>query len=190
MARMSNLPVPFTFKMLVTAAGTPERLGPKLRSTGIAFVEAGENANDTITDTGNNFLKSGFEPGDQLIVTGTSGGTNDGTYQIKSVVAGTITLAGRNDVTAEAAGATINLRANKTVPDGIRVVVKGKTGNTGQIYVADTSVKAAAGVGAFELDAVESVKLQLNELQQLWVDAGTSADGVEVIYESNTAAAA
>lgn len=179
---MTNLPVPFTCKFDVTAAGTPEQLGVKIEEITIAFVEGGDNVNDTITDSGNGFLAAGFQAGDEIIVTGTQ--DNDGTYQIESVTAGTITLQSRNDLVAEAAGSAFRIRARKFVPDGIQVVIKGKAANTGQIYIADTEAKADGGVGAFELDAVEEVRLQLTELADVWIDAATTGEGVEVIFES------
>jgi len=63
----------------------------KLTATTIAFVVSGSP--DTITDSGNNFLAAGFAA-DQSITVSSASGTNDGTYTIQSVVAGTITLSG------------------------------------------------------------------------------------------------
>src|SRR3990167_5792791 len=113
--RLTNLGVPFTFQFLVTTAGTPEQLSVKRRAATIAFSENTADA-DTITDSANGFLIAGFQPGDQITVAGSA--SNDGTYVIATVVAGTITLLSRNDLATEAAGATVTLTAPKAVPDG------------------------------------------------------------------------
>src|SRR3990167_1573590 len=127
--RTHNLPLNFTFQFNVTTSSTPEQLAAKRRATTIAFSENTADP-DTITDSGNGFLVAGFQPGDQITVVSTSG-LNDGSYTIGSVVAGTITLLARNDLTTEAAGAagTVTIRAPKTVPDGVAVTVKAMYAN-------------------------------------------------------------
>lgn len=71
--------------------------------TGIAFVDGGGGA-DTITDTGSGF--GIFNVGMEITVSGSA--SNDGTYTIVSVVAGTITLA-TGTLTAESAGANVTV---------------------------------------------------------------------------------
>src|SRR3990167_7510331 len=107
--RQQNLPVPFTFQFNVTTSGTPEQLQVKRRAATIAFNENTADA-DTITDSANGFLTAGFQPGDEITVSGST--SNDGTYTIASVIAGTITLLDRNDLTTEAAGATVKIVAS------------------------------------------------------------------------------
>src|SRR3990167_9780562 len=116
--RTHNLPLNFTFQFNVQTSGTPEVLAVKRRATTIAFSENTADP-DTITDSGNGFLAAGFQAGDQITVVSTSA-LNDGTYTIGSVVAGTITLLARNDLTTETAGAagTGTITAPKTVPGG------------------------------------------------------------------------
>lgn len=63
-----------------------------ITATTIAFNDNGGSP-DTITDSGDAFLTSGFLAAMSITVTGSTSGTNDGTYTIASVVAGTITLA-------------------------------------------------------------------------------------------------
>ena len=59
---------------------------------------------DTIVDSNDGFLTAGFQIGDTIIVSGST--SNDGTYTIATVIAGTITLDAGDDLTYEAAGGT------------------------------------------------------------------------------------
>ena len=179
--RTNNLPVPFCFNFAITTSGTPEQLTVKRRAATIAFVEGNADA-DTITDTGSGFLIAGFQPGDQVTVSGSA--SNDGTYTIASVTAGTITLLGRNDLTTEAAGATVKLTAPKKVPDGIGVTVKAKNANTGIIHLGYSSATALNTAGAsFTLDNNESVGLQVDSTENIWLDSTVSGEGVEILFE-------
>ena len=179
----TNLGVPFTFQFLVTSAGTPEQLTVKRRATTIAFNENTPDS-DTITDSGNGFLVAGFQAGDQITVSGSA--SNDGTYTIASVVAGTITLLARNDLATEGAGATVILTAPKAVPDGVGVTIKAMYANTGTIRIADSSAKALnTTTGGFGLRNNESVGLQVENTNNVWLDATVSGEGVEVVFEKN-----
>ena len=182
-SRLTNLSVPFSFQFNVTTSGTPEQLTVKRRAATIAFVENTASA-DTITDSGNGFLTAGFQPGDTITVSGSA--SNDGTYTIDSVVAGTITLIARNDLATEAAGATVKIVASKTVPDGVGVTVKAKNANTGVIHVSDSSAKALnTSGGSFTLRNNESVGLQVINTDNIWLDATVTGEGVEVVYEKS-----
>ena len=80
--------------------------------TTIAFNDNGASG-DTITDSGNGFVIAGFAVGDVITIAGST--SNDGTYTIKAVVAGTITLADSDSLTTEVAGDTVTLsRPNST----------------------------------------------------------------------------
>ena len=187
--RLTNLPTAWTCQFLVTASGTPEQLSVKRRATTIAFSENDASA-DTITDSANGFLIAGFQAGDQITVSSTSG-LNDGTYTIGSVVAGTITLLSRNDITTETAGAagTVKITAPKTVPDGVAVTVKAMFANGGTIRIADSSAKALnTTTGGFGLRNNESVGLQVENISDIWLDATVSGEGVEVIFEKSVQA--
>lgn len=180
------MPSPYTFQFVVTAAGTPEQLSLKRRATTIAFNENTPNA-DTITDSGNGLLIAGFQPGDTITVSSTSG-LNDGTYTILSVAAGTITLLPGNDLATETAGAagTVKITAPKPVSDGIAVTVKAIYANGGTIRIADSSAKALnTTTGGFGLRNNESVSLQVSNISDIWLDATVSGEGVEVIFERN-----
>jgi len=181
--RLTNLPLNFTFQFDVESSGTPEQLTVKQRATTIAFNENDADA-DTITDSGNGFLVAGFQAGDQITVDGSA--SNDGTYTINTVVAGTITLLAREDLATEAAGATVTLTAPKAVPDGISVNLKAKAANTGNITVGYSSATALnTGTGWMALDASESIGIQVNNINTIWVDATVSGEGIEVWFEKH-----
>jgi nitrous oxidase accessory protein NosD len=183
MTRQFNLGVPYTLQFNVTASGTPEQLTAKIRLATIAFNDNGASP-DTITDSASGFLAAGFQPGDQITVSGSA--SNDGTYVIESVVAGTITLLNRNSLTTEIAGSTIKITAPKAVPDGISVVIKAKYGNAGIIHLADSSAKALnTSGGSFTLRNNESLSLQIENIQNIWLEATFSGNGVEVMFEKN-----
>ena len=80
----------------------------QIQGTGIAFVDGGGGA-DTITDTGNGFIRAGFQPGHKITVSGST--TSDGDYTIVSVVAGTLTLATGSLPGNEAAGDVVSISA-------------------------------------------------------------------------------
>jgi len=182
-SRITNLATPFTFQFNVTTSGTPEQLTVKIRAATIAFSENTESA-DTITDSASGFLTAGFQAGDQITVSGSV--SNDGTYTIAAVVAGTITLLGRNDLATEAAGATVTITAPKTVPDGVGVTIKAKNANTGNITLGYSSATALnTGTGWFSLDNNESVGLQVENINNIWLDATVSGEGIEVIFEKS-----
>jgi len=184
--RLTNLATPFTFQFLIIAAGTPEQLSVKRRATTIAFNENTEAA-DTITDSANGFLVAGFQPGDTITATGSV--SNDGTYTIATVTAGTITLLNRDDLTTEAAGATVKIIAPKAVPDGVAVTIKAMYANTGTIRIADSSAKALnTTTGGFGLRNNESVGIQVENINNLWLDTTVSGEGVEVIFEKSVQA--
>ena len=75
----------------------------------IAFVDSGP---DTITDSGNAFVTSGFAAGMTIIVSGAGESANNGTYHnIATVAAGTITLASSAELTAESAGESVTIKS-------------------------------------------------------------------------------
>ena len=90
---------------------------PIMTDTSIAFVDSDP---DTITDSNSGFLTARLRAGDTITVSGST--SNDGTYTIASVVAGTITLDAGDSLTAEAAGDTVTItapaRRNLTVGSG------------------------------------------------------------------------
>lgn len=183
--RLTNLGIPFTFQFNITSSGTPEQLTVKRRAATIAFVDNGANA-DTITDSAGGFLVAGFQAGDQITISGATNAGNNSTFVIDTVVAGTITLLARNTLTTEAAGATVKIVAPKSVPDGVGVTVKAMYSNGGTIRIADSSAKALnTTTGGFGLRNNESVGLQVENINNIWLDATVSGEGVEVIFEKS-----
>ncbi len=181
--RNFNLGIPFTFQFSVTTAGTPERLTVKKVATTIAFNDNGASA-DTITDSASGFLAAGFQQGDQITVSGST--ANSSTFVIATVTAGTITLLSRNVLTTEAAGPSIKLVAPKPVPDGISIAIKAKNANGGVIHLGDLSEKAlSTSGGSFTLRTNETISLQIENSQNVWIDATVSGEGVEVMFEKN-----
>lgn len=179
--RASNLPVPFTFQFSVTASGTPEQLTVKRRAATIAFNENNADS-DTITDSANGFVTAGFQDGDNITVSGSA--SNNGTYTIASVTAGTITLLSRNDLVTEAAGATIKIVAPKFIPDGISLNIKAKKANTGDITIGYSSDSALnTGIGWMSLDSNESIGVQVQSTDSVWLDATVTGEGVEIWFE-------
>jgi len=84
--------------------------GAAITAATIAFVDSDP---DTITDSGDGFVSAGFSAGDKIVVSGST--SNDGTYEIASVVAGTITLDAADELAAEGASATVTITAGTIV---------------------------------------------------------------------------
>lgn len=78
-----------------------------LADTTIAFNDNGASA-DTITDSNSNFLNNGFAVDDVITISGST--SNDGTYTIASVTAGTITLYPDDSLTTESAGDSVIIK--------------------------------------------------------------------------------
>lgn len=80
----------------------------------IAFVDSDP---DTITDSGSGFITAGFKAGRPITVAGSA--SNDGTYTIASVAAGTITLVAGDSLTVEPLGASVTITtSDSTSTDG------------------------------------------------------------------------
>jgi len=181
--RNNNLPLNFTFQFNVTSSGTPEKLTIKIVASTIAFNDNDPEA-DTITDSTNGFLVAGFQPNDMITVSGS--GSNNGTYIIKTVTAGIITLQEKYSLTTEIAGSPVKIVASKTVPDGISVNIKAKNTNTGLITIGYSSATALnSGTGYMSLNNNESIGIQINDTQNIWLDSTVSGEGVEVWFEKN-----
>ena len=164
--RLTNLATPFTFQFLVTASGTPEQLTVKRRAATIAFVEnqvsysastiafvEGGASADTITDSVGGFVTAGFTAGGKIKVAGTA--SNDGTYTIDTVVAGTITLISADDLADELAGTAFTITQTNTGADtitdsasgflvtgfqaGDQITVSGSTLNDGTYVIASVT---------------------------------------------------
>ena len=145
--------------------------------TGIAFVDGGAGA-DTITDTGNGFGL--FLTGHSIIVTGTTGGLNDGTYTVVSAVAGTITLAtGSLPGGSQAAGPSVTIRVAEVATDtgiditaafaGAFLAIKGNNGTTATFYYAP------AAQGVYQLVATHNTQMPAQFSKREYYDLVNSA---------------
>jgi len=189
MGRMINLISIDAFRKVVTTSGTPENLAPKYAASTIAFVRSTViGVNDTITDSAAQFLVEGFKAGDKLVITGTV--SNNIEVTIEAVVAGTITITRQGALTDESAGTAFTLvpKNGKPVADGVSVVIKAKNANTGTITLAGTAARALNTNTAYEsyftLLANQSVEVQVKNLNQIWMDATVSGEGVEIAFEA------
>jgi len=95
-----------------TSRNNYEPEGADITAATIAFVNSNP---DTITDSGNGFVTSGFQAGDVIAVINSS--SNDGIYTIDTVVAGTITLIATDSLTVEALGANVTIAAFKAITE-------------------------------------------------------------------------
>lgn len=79
-------------------------INPAMTGATIAFVDSDP---DTITDSGSGFVSNGFLAGQKINITGSA--SNDGTYIVDTVSAGTLTLISTDSLTAEIAGSTVSI---------------------------------------------------------------------------------
>lgn len=83
------------------------------------------------------------------------------------------TIISNNQVTVASAGTRVQL---SSVSTGIHtVVIKALAANSGKIYVGNSAVSSSNG---FELSAGEGITITVNNLNIVYIDAGTSGDKV------------
>lgn len=61
-----------------------------------------------------------------------------------------------------------------------RVTIQAKIANTGYIYVGDSSVSSSNGIA---LSAGNSITLNVNGLDIIYIDADTGGEGITFLYE-------
>lgn len=130
--------------------------GATITGTTIAFANSNP---DTITDSGNGFVTAGFKRGQTITVTGSV--SNNNTFTIASVAAGTLTLIASDSLTAESAGASVTIAgaiigklvrtdSSGQIPAEVKVdlangaigvlpIAQGGTGSTGGAVTATTN---------------------------------------------------
>lgn len=84
---------------------------------------------------------------------------------------------GSGHQTVAAAGSRVQLTTTSTPI--LSVTVKALAGNTGTIYVGGSNVSAANG---YELVAGEPISLDVDNLTDVYIDAGVNGEGVSYIY--------
>lgn len=108
--------------------------------TTIAFVDGG-GGNDSITDSGDGFLTAGFVVGNSITVSGST--SNNGTYVILAVTAGTIEIATAS-LTDESAGDTVTIVAEDELASGNGYTKDTKTTGTITVTEDDTNDRGGA----------------------------------------------
>lgn len=73
--------------------------------------------------------------------------------------------------------------ASQSVPEGVKVIVKGKDGNTGTITFGFSSADALnTGTAHFKLLPNQANEFQVTNTDLIWIDATVSGEGVEVFF--------
>lgn len=87
--------------------------------------------------------------------------------------------------TVTTSGTPVNLTA-MNVADGVTLLIKAKSTNTGVITVGNSSANALNTSGVcFRLLAGEALGLQVNDASSIWIDSTVSGDIAEVILEKS-----
>lgn len=71
----------------------------------------------------------------------------------------------------------------QAIPNGFALVIKGKTGNTGSVWIGATAAEAQNHAVAYELAAGEEVSLAITNVDLIFVDADVATEGVNLIVE-------
>lgn len=85
------------------------------------------------------------------------------------------------NVDIPAAGTRVQASAISTPIRGC--VLKALTANTGLVYVGGATVAAANG---YPLSPGESISLDIQNLNQIWLDTATNGNDVRVLYSERT----
>jgi|1_EtaG_2_1085319.scaffolds.fasta_scaffold58833_1 hypothetical protein len=82
-----------------------------------------------------------------------------------------------NQFTVTTAGTAVQLQTSAN----LSLTIKALAGNTGLIYVGDSTVDSSTG---FELSAGDSVSLAISQNNVIWLDCSVNGEGVSVIAVS------
>lgn len=150
---------------VASATATTLTMKRYLTGTTFAFNDNGASP-DTITDSNNGFVTAGFVAGEKVIVSGSA--SNDGTYSIQTVAAGTLTLFPTDTLVNEVAGATVIVKGPRATWAESRFLTAGtrlvRVNGTEYAYTGGestgtlTGLSGVAGVSAGDiaLQAVNS----------------------------------
>lgn len=89
---------------------------------------------------------------------------------------------GSDTVSAAGTAEALNSGTSLSVPQGAELVVAAKEGNSGKVYVGDSSVDSTSG---FPLDPKDAVGLKIADVSSVYIDVETDGDGVNWIVEAN-----
>jgi hypothetical protein len=109
---------------------------------------------------------STLQPGLQLLNSGTT----------ISVNINPASIIGNGKTTVITAGTSVQLASSTAI---ISVTIRALASNTNKIYVGSSSVSSANG---FQLSPQESISLEIDNLNKVWIDADTNGEGVTYIY--------
>lgn len=87
---------------------------------------------------------------------------------------------GQDSVTTSGTAEALNGGTSQTVPKGANLKIKALSGNSGIVYVGDSTVGTGSG---FELQSGEEVTLKVDDVANVYIDVGTDGDGVSWIVE-------
>ena len=85
--------------------------------------------------------------------------------------------------TVATAGTPVQL-SNTPVPDGFDALVKMDTGQSGSVFVANSSANALLAANRWELKKGDAVSLGVNNLNAIWINSTNNNRDVFVIFES------
>ena len=81
-------------------------------------------------------------------------------------------------------GTPEQLHSGFPVPDGISVVIKAKSTNSGNITIGGSSADALnTSTAYFSLTPDQMASLEVENLNIVYIDATVSGEGVEIIFE-------
>ena len=84
---------------------------------------------------------------------------------------------GSGTTTVTTAGTRVQLTT--TVTPCFYVIIAGKTTNVGYIFIGGTGVSATSGI---MIAALQSVRIDIDDLSKIWIDTDTSGEGVQYSY--------
>jgi len=88
---------------------------------------------------------------------------------------------GQKDISA---AGTAEQLPDVSIPNGIRVIIMAKPGNTGYIYLGSSKDNAESAINRFDrLGAGDSVALLISNLNLIWADASVNGEGISYIVE-------
>ena len=118
---------------------------PRITGTTYAAVDSDP---DTITDSANRFIVSGFEPGMTIDVDGSSASANNTRHRIEAVAAGTLTLSATSALTADGAGDTWTITVSQidlgTTSSNAAISTVG--GTKPCFFTADGALRVSPGI--------------------------------------------
>lgn len=86
--------------------------------------------------------------------------------------------------TVTTAGTAVNV-ASQAVPDGFAVVIKALSTNNDTVHIANAKADAEDVAKSYPLEGSETVEMFVNNLDEIWVDADVSGEGISIVVETD-----